>query len=187
MRITAAGLISFILYYRTNYRSTAKRQRRYTIGRYPELSAEAARNGIVSNDGSVLVPGAIQLRQWILVAEHPIESESLLMSPCSVTCWTSIWTAKSLLNGDQRHRGIIVAWQKRFSDPSRGRIRLKAVTRNDVEALHNSLKSTPYQANRVPQLASGSSTMQRRSRESGSTRTRCGTSSSFTRRSARAF
>ena len=38
VRVTAAGVTSFILDYRTS-----GRQRRYTIGRYPELTVAAAR------------------------------------------------------------------------------------------------------------------------------------------------
>ena len=38
--------------------------------------------------------------------------------------------------------------------PSLGKLRLKAIGRQDIEKLHSSRKATPYQANRVLELLS---------------------------------
>ena len=56
VRITAAGVVAFVL----NYRLLG-RERRYTIGRYPELTATAARER------------ALQLRGRILDGHDPLE------------------------------------------------------------------------------------------------------------------
>lgn len=73
VRITAAGVIGFVLDYRI-----FGRQKRYTIGRWPELSATAARNGIVDEAGEVQLPGAIQLLQQIRSGSDPMEQRQRL-------------------------------------------------------------------------------------------------------------
>ncbi len=49
VRITAAGVVAFILNYRIH-----GRERRYTVGRYPELTAAAARERALHLRGRVL-------------------------------------------------------------------------------------------------------------------------------------
>lgn len=138
LRVTANGVKSFILDYRI-----FGRQRRYTIGQYPELTATAAR------------VEAGELRQRILKGHDPMEErnqsrieptlgeladEYLGSDSESKKRPTSVRNDKQMIEGNIR--------------PSIGKMRLKAITRRDIERLHTSLKETPYQANRVLQLLS---------------------------------
>src|SRR5690348_16095541 len=59
VRITAAGVIAFVLNYRIH-----GRERRYTIGRYPELTATAAREK------------ALQVRSKILDGRDPLQERA---------------------------------------------------------------------------------------------------------------
>jgi hypothetical protein len=57
VRVTSAGVISFVLEYRIH-----GRKRRYTIGRYPELTATAARDVVCS---PTLIWGTRVLRRFL--------------------------------------------------------------------------------------------------------------------------
>jgi integrase len=138
VRITSGGAISFVLNYRLH-----GRERRYTIGRHPELSAIAARNR------------ALQLRGRILDGHDPLEErEQDRLEPTVGDLATQYLeryaiTHKrptSLRNDRQMIEGII--------RPHMGARRLKAVGKRDIESLHASLKATPYRANRVLTLLS---------------------------------
>src|SRR5439155_17435020 len=48
VRVTSNGVVSFVLNYRVN-----GRERRYTIGRFPELSAKAARAEAIELRGQI--------------------------------------------------------------------------------------------------------------------------------------
>jgi integrase len=138
IRITGAGVVSFILNYRIN-----GRERRYTIGRHPELSATAARER------------ALQLRGRILDGHDPLgereqdRSEPTLRDLAThyLECYAVPHKRPTSLRNDrQMIEGIIL--------PKLGGQRLKALRRRDIESLHASLKATPYRANRVLTLLS---------------------------------
>jgi len=138
VRVTAAGVTSFILDYRV-----AGRQRRYTIGRYPELSIAAAR----------VKAGELRLR--ILEGHDPMEErhqsrlEPTLGDLAEQYLHQYAATHKrptSLRNDRQMLEKIII--------PKLGKLRLKSIGKKDIESLHASLKSTPYRANRVLALLS---------------------------------
>jgi integrase len=138
VRITAAGAASFILNYHVH-----GRERRFTIGRHPELTATAARER------------ALQLRGRILNGHDPLEErEQERSEPTLAELGTQYLVryaithkrASSLRNDRQMIDTII--------RPHIGALRLKAVGRRDIEALHASLKATPYRANRVLALLS---------------------------------
>lgn len=138
VRVTANGIISFILNYR--FRS---RQRRYTIGRFPELTATAAR------------ARAVQLRGRIADGHDPLlEREQAQTEPTVADLakqylerYGSVHKRLSSLRNDKYMlTGIIV--------PRIGDLRVGAINRRDIESLHATLKSTPYQANRVLSLLS---------------------------------
>jgi integrase len=138
-RITAAGVVSFTLDYRIH-----GRKRRYTIGRWPELPLPAARDE------------AIELRKRIREGEDPLaERERLrLDSP------TMLDLAREYLASyaAERKRPRSAREDRRMFEniigPKLGRQPVAAITQMDLENLHRSLRSTPYQANRVRALLS---------------------------------
>jgi hypothetical protein len=138
VRITSAGAVSFILNYRF-----AGRERRYTIGRYPELTAIAARER------------AMQLRVGILDGHDPLEEREQTRIQPTVNDLASEYLERyavthkrphSLRDDRQMLAGII--------QPQLGTLRVEAVTRRDLGALHASLKATPYLGNRTLALLS---------------------------------
>ena len=137
-RITAAGIISFILDYRI-----FGRQRRYTIGRYPELTATAARID------------AGELRAKIRAGHDPMEERLQRRSEPTLGDLATEYLESARLRSK---RPNTVRDYTRMIDkivrPELGSLRLKAIGRRDVEALHGTLKNTPYQANRVLALLS---------------------------------
>lgn len=137
-RITAAGIISFILDYRI-----FGRQRRYTIGRYPELTATAARID------------AGELRAKIRAGHDPMEERLQSRSEPTLEDLATAYLESARLRSK---RPNTVRDYTRMIDkivrPELGSLRLKAIGRRDVEALHGTLKDTPYQANRVLALMS---------------------------------
>ena len=137
-RITAAGIISFILDYRI-----FGRQRRYTIGRYPEITATAARID------------AGELRAKIRAGHDPMEERLQRRSEPTLEDLATEYLESARLRSK---RPNTVRDYTRMIDkivrPRLGSLRLKAIGRRDVEALHGTLKNTPYQANRVLALLS---------------------------------
>jgi integrase len=138
VRITANGVISFVLNYRVH-----GRERRYTIGRFPEYSATAARDE------------ALTLRKQIREGKDPLEAKQQSYAEPLVSDLARDYLeryaqvhkrASSLRNDRQMLETIIL--------PRLGNIRVQAAGRRDIEALHHSLKATPYRANRVLALLS---------------------------------
>jgi integrase len=138
VRITAAGAASFILNYHVH-----GRERRYTIGRHPELTATAARER------------ALQLRGRILNGHDPLEEREQNRSEPTLGDLATQYLERyavthkrpSSLRNDRQMIDTIIR-------PQLGVLRLNAVGRRDIEALHASLKATPYRANRVLALIS---------------------------------
>lgn len=138
VRITAAKVISFVLNY-----SIHGRERRYTIGRWPEWSAKAARDE------------ALELRRDIVDGKDPLHEKMLSRSERTVSDLAKEYLerhaevhkrASTLRNDRAMLKGLI--------EPHIGQLSLSAVGRRDIEALHQSLKATPYRANRVLSLLS---------------------------------
>jgi integrase len=138
VRITAAGVTSFILDYRI-----FGRQRRYTIGRYPEMTSTAARIE------------AGELRAMIRAGRDPMEERNQRRGEPTLG---DLATAYMESEAEGKKRPHTVRDDKRMVEkiirPKLGGHRLKAIGKRDVEALHGSLKTTPYQANRVLALLS---------------------------------
>jgi hypothetical protein len=138
LRITAGGTRAFIL----NYRVDGK-QRRYKIGRYPIYTAESARKK------------AIELLRGIAQGQDPLEEQKKrrdepLMSHLAEAYIQEYASVKkrprSIFNDESIINNHIL--------PSLAGKRVSTVTRRDIERLHGSLKSTPYQANRTLALRS---------------------------------
>ena len=139
-RITAAGVVSFILDYRI-----FGRHRRYTIGRYSEhdLTATAARIE------------AGELRTKIRAGHDPMEERNQRRGEPTLG---DLATAYMDSEAEGKKRPHTVREDKRMIEkiirPKLACHRLKAIGKRDIEALHGSLKATPYQANRVLALLS---------------------------------
>ena len=137
-RITAAGVVSFILDYRI-----FGRHRRFTIGRHPELTATAARIE------------AGELRAKIRAGQDPMEERRRSRKEPTFDDLASEYLESGI---ELKKRPHTVRDEKRMVEkiirPKLGNLRLKAIGRRDIKALHVSLEETPYQANRVLALLS---------------------------------
>ncbi|HEX6502899.1 MAG TPA: site-specific integrase [Terriglobales bacterium] len=137
-RITSNGVISFVL----NYRFQG-RERRYTIGRHPELTALAARERAIQLRGKIL-DGIDPLQQRLDAQNEPTVDD--LAKDYLERYAKPHKRASSLRNDRQMLEQIIL--------PKIGLIRVGAVSRRDIEGVHHGLKETPYRANRVLALLS---------------------------------
>jgi integrase len=138
VRVTAAGVTSFILDYRIS-----GRQRRYTIGRHSDLTVAAARIE------------AGELRARIRDGHDPMEERHQgRKEPTLGDLATEYLERHAVPN--KRPSSLRVDRQMIDNNirPGIGKLRLKAVGRRDIEALHLSLKATPYAANRLLSLLS---------------------------------
>jgi integrase len=137
-RITANGVISFVLTYWID-----GRQRRYTIGRYPDLSVAAARERAIGLRGKVQ-DGIDPLQQRVDAQSEPTMDD--LAKDFLERYGAAHKRASSLRNDRQMLNKIIL--------PELGKLRVRAVSKRDIETLHHKLKATPYRANRVLALLS---------------------------------
>lgn len=138
VRITAAGVVSFVLNYRVH-----GRERRLTIGRHPELTAMAARDR------------AVQFRARIRdghdpLAEREAERQQATVEILGETYLRTYAATHNRPSSVRNDKSMI----EKIINVNIGELRVSAVTRQDVEALHRSLKKTPYRANRVLALVS---------------------------------
>jgi integrase len=138
VRMTASGVTSFILDYRI-----AGRQRRYTIGRYPEFTVAAARIE------------AGELRARIRDGHDPMEERHQSRNEPTVGELATEYLER---HATPNKRPSSLRMDRQMIDntirPRIGKLRLKAIGRRDIEALHLSLKTTPYAANRLLSLLS---------------------------------
>jgi integrase len=131
-RITAAGVISFVLQYRIN-----GRERRYTIGRHPDFSVAGARDE------------ALRLRSEIAKGHDPLGGREAQREAPTIDDM-----ADDYLEFSKAHkRESSIRNDKQMLDniikPKLGKIRVAAVTPRDIESLHSALKKTPYRGNRA--------------------------------------
>jgi integrase len=138
VRITSTGVVAFVLDYRIH-----GRQRSYTIGRHPDLTATAARER------------ALELRRGILDGKDPLEEKQQGDSdPTMGELATQYLERYAVVHKRARSMGEDRRLIEAIIRPKIGALRLKAVGKRDIEGLHASLKATPYQANRVLALLS---------------------------------
>ena len=138
VRITSNGAISFVLNYRIH-----GRERRYTIGRHPEMNASASR------------AEALELRQQIQKGEDPLSARVNERAAPTVgdlaadylKQYAEIHKRRSSIRGDKYMLQAVIL-------PKLARLKVNAVERRDIESLHNSFKATPYRANRILSLLS---------------------------------
>jgi len=138
VRVTPAGVVSFALTYRIH-----RRQRRFSIGQWPEWSVREARDR------------AGELRRAVREGHDPLAERALDRSAPLMLDLAARYLSdyaernnrpSSLRNNRQMLEGIIL--------PRFGRHPVAAITRDDLERLHHSLRGTPYRANRVRALLS---------------------------------
>jgi integrase len=133
VRVNSNGTRSFCLAYTT----TAGRERRFKLGDWPAMSAQDARKQ------------ALTLREAIRQGGDPVRDRETLLHSETVSDLAAKYlqcAEKKLRPGTLRtYRGIMA----NVITPSLGKLKVKAVTRDDIETLHGSLRSTPFHANRA--------------------------------------
>lgn len=138
VRVTAGGALSFILTYWTR-----GRQRRHTIGRHPEINATAAREE------------AIRLRDEIRRGGDPLrDKEQRREAPTIADLYNDYMERHAKIHLRPNTIRSVEGMAKKHILPKIGNIKVADVTRRDIEELHNSVKDSPYQANRVRSLLS---------------------------------
>ncbi|HTX42849.1 MAG TPA: site-specific integrase [Acidobacteriaceae bacterium] len=138
VRVTPAGVVSFILNYRIH-----GRQRRITIGGFPELSAAAARDE------------ASDLRNQIRKGHDPLEEREKDRNEPTMHALIDDYLQSDLFlqrrsHTQREYRRMI----EKIIRKKLGSRRLKAINARDIQQLRVSLAETPYQANRVLALLS---------------------------------
>jgi integrase len=138
VRVTAAGAISFVLNYHIH-----GRERRYTIGKFPDLSLADARNE------------ADDLRKQIRDGIDPLDARISEREAPSVKDLAHDYFE---FYADKSKRPSSLRKDHQMLDnvilPKLGGLPVAAVTRRDVDLLHSSLRATPYRANRILALLS---------------------------------
>jgi len=138
VRVTAAGRKAFVLNYRVG-----GRERRYTVGRYPDLSVTAAREL------------AGKLRREIDLGHDPMGARRKERTAPTMGDLAERYEREHLprkrASSQRDDRGMLA----RDILPALGRLRVGHVTDADVDAVHRAItKRAPYRANRVVALLS---------------------------------
>jgi integrase len=141
VRVTAAGVKSFVYDYRVG-----GRKRRYTIGRFgkAQWSVTAARNKVEELGPDIRSKGADPAGEKKARLAEPTMKE---LCDEYIEQWAIPHKKPSSVKQDRRMIETRVL-------PALGKYRVSAVGTRDIEKLHNSLKKTPYEANRVKSLLS---------------------------------
>lgn len=138
VRITAAGAVSFVLRYVLN-----GRERRYTLGKHPDLSPGAARER------------ATVLRGRVAAGEDPMEARREARDAATMGELCDDYLERHArpkkrpksVKGDEQLIRLYIR-------PKLGGRKVSAIGRRDLDELHQSLKAHPYQANRLIALLS---------------------------------
>ena len=133
LRVTSSGAKSFILNYHI-----AGRERRYTIGRFPEWTITAARER------------AALLRRQIDEGQDPLEEKAQDRLAKTVKDLWAEYEEMHLSNlADQSQKDVRNMWAT-WIIPELGRKRLDQLSANDIDRLHRKIsKKTQVRANRV--------------------------------------
>lgn len=137
-RITAGGAVSFVLRYVIN-----GRERRYSIGKHPDLSASAAREQ------------ATVLRGRIAAGEDPMEGRREAREAATVAELCDDYMDRHArpkkrpksVKGDEQLIRLYIR-------PKLGNRKVAAISRRDLDEVHQILSDFPYQANRLMALLS---------------------------------
>ena len=138
LRVTSAGAKSFILDYRVS-----GRQRRITIGRYPDWSVSAAR------------AEARDMKRAVDRGEDPMgERHTERASPTLRDLWIRYHRDHLAMKAPRSQADQISMWEK-IIVPALGTYRLSSIAQSDIAALHRMItkdRGTPVRANRVVEV-----------------------------------
>jgi len=139
VRVRPSGRMTYLI----QYRNQAGRTRRYTLGVHGPLSPSAARYI------------AQQCLAMVARGEDPAEEAAQKKAAPTVADLAADYFARHAephkrLNSVRNDHSIL----ERHILPKLGKRKVEAVRRRDVEVLHQSLRLTPYCANRVLALLS---------------------------------
>jgi integrase len=137
-RITSAGRVAFVLNYTLN-----GRERRYTIGKYPDWSPSAAREE------------AIKIRGDVSRGEDPLADRQGKRDAPTVGELCDRYMERhakphkraSSIEGDRMAIDLVIK-------PRLGKRKALEISYSDIDELHQSLSCTPYRANRILALLS---------------------------------
>lgn len=138
VRVTAGGAISFVLRYVLN-----GRERRYTLGKHPDLSPGAAR------ELATVLRGQVAAGKDPMAARQDAREAPTMADLCDDYLERHARPKKRLksVKGDEQ---LIRLYIK----PKLGARKTSAIGRRELDNLHQSLKAYPYQANRLLALLS---------------------------------
>ena len=140
---TAGHVAAFIL----NYRNAEGTERRLTIGRWPEWSADAAYDEAVDLRKEVKKADPLETKKAEELATAQAERTLATLAKDYMENHAEIYKRPHTIYDDRGMlRSVIL--------PRLGPIPLTAITQQDIQSLHNSLKATPHRANRVRALLS---------------------------------
>lgn len=137
VRVTKSGAKSFIMNYRI-----AGRERRYTIGAWPDWKVIAA------------VDEARKLRKRIDRGDDPLEDRVEAREAPTVGDLCDLYIEDHLPSKRKSSQSDDKGMIKNIIRPKFGRKKVKSIQKADIKNLHRSLKDTPYKANRVLALLS---------------------------------
>ena len=137
VRVTAAGARAFVLNYRLD-----GRERRYTIGAYPDWSVAAAREE------------ARRLKREVDQGRDPMGERHDERAAPTVADLAMRYVERHLPSKRPKSQREDRDMIQRIVLPRLGRLRVANVRHADVEEMHRALKGTPYRANRTLALLS---------------------------------
>lgn len=138
-RITHAGAISFVLNYRAH-----GRERRFTIGRFPDFCATAARDEALRLRSQIKQTGLDPLTDKAKLRDLPALTD---LAQKYLEEYAAVHKRASSAREDRRLLETAIL-------PKLGRLSVDSIHRQDLEKLHTNLKGTPYIGNRVLALLS---------------------------------
>jgi integrase len=138
VRATASGAKAFVL----NYRS-AGRERRFTIGSYPEWSATAARKR------------AEDLKRKIDLGQDPLAHRREDRAALKIKQLCELYAERHLPKKRERSQRDDMAIIRTIVLPRLGNMKAAAVRYDDIDSLHQDISArAPYRANRAVALLS---------------------------------
>jgi len=155
VRVTKAGVKSFILNY-----YAGKRERRFTIGRCDDVHANLARKEATDIRGKERDPLAEREKKLAEEARAKAEKERADAAIEAANANTIKALADDYIeqHATAKKRKKSIYEDRRMLNkiivPKLGALPVSEVSKRDVRSLHNSLRKTPYQANRVLALLS---------------------------------
>jgi len=139
LKVYPAGSRSFILNYR---RKSDGRERRWTIGSFPDWGTGAARDE------------AKRLKRLIDGGADPVGEQKTSRSAPTVDELCARFEAEYLPRKRPSTQRTYRNQIKSAIRPKLGKLKVASVTFSDIDALHRGLSETPYRANRVIALVS---------------------------------